>query len=109
MLFVVGDHGMKSDGNHGGSSKEEIETILFAYSKGHKLMNREPKHLCFQGDITATLSMLLNCPLPNNSLGGIIYSALPDYFENRIDESTELLKSHIGRVLKRIGVEYEEN
>ena len=50
---------------------------MFAYSKGHKLIDRQPKHLCYQGDITATLSMLLNIQLPNNSLGGIIYSALP--------------------------------
>jgi len=33
VLFVTGDHGMRDDGNHGGSSVEEIESFLFVYSK----------------------------------------------------------------------------
>lgn len=32
-LLVFGDHGMTSDGNHGGGSLEELRSVLFAYSK----------------------------------------------------------------------------
>lgn len=32
VLLITGDHGMRDDGNHGGSSKAETETFLFAYS-----------------------------------------------------------------------------
>jgi len=33
VLIVVSDHGMTSDGNHGGSSQNETETIIFGYLK----------------------------------------------------------------------------
>lgn len=32
-LVVFGDHGMTLDGSHGGSSEEEMRTVLFAYQK----------------------------------------------------------------------------
>jgi hypothetical protein len=33
LLIVLGDHGMTEDGNHGGSSKEETDTVIYAYLK----------------------------------------------------------------------------
>ena len=30
-LVIFGDHGMTEDGSHGGSSEEEMRTVLFAY------------------------------------------------------------------------------
>jgi phosphatidylinositol glycan class O len=30
-LVVFGDHGMTSDGNHGGSSDDEMRSVIFAY------------------------------------------------------------------------------
>ena len=33
MLVVVSDHGMTQDGNHGGGSLNETETIIFGYVK----------------------------------------------------------------------------
>lgn len=32
-LIVVSDHGMTAEGNHGGSSTEEVDTVLFGYNK----------------------------------------------------------------------------
>jgi phosphatidylinositol glycan class O len=32
VLFVVGDHGMTGDGNHGGQTAQETDTTLFVYS-----------------------------------------------------------------------------
>lgn len=33
VLIVVSDHGMTDSGNHGGSTSEEVETVLFGYCK----------------------------------------------------------------------------
>ena len=33
LLIVVGDHGMTSDGNHGGNSTDESNTVIWAYRK----------------------------------------------------------------------------
>ena len=42
LLLVTGDHGMRTDGNHGGSSSDEVETFLFVYSKSKKIINILP-------------------------------------------------------------------
>lgn len=33
ILLITGDHGMANDGNHGGNSTEETNTLLFAIKK----------------------------------------------------------------------------
>jgi hypothetical protein len=33
LLIVAGSHGAKYDGWHGGSSKDEMSSVFFAYSK----------------------------------------------------------------------------
>lgn len=38
-LLVIGDHGMTSTGDHGGDTKDEINSMIFAYSKRHRFMN----------------------------------------------------------------------
>ena len=32
VLFVMGDHGMTSTGDHGGDSDDEVDAALFVYS-----------------------------------------------------------------------------
>lgn len=39
MILITGDHGMRTDGNHGGTTKEQIETLLFAFYKGQTKNN----------------------------------------------------------------------
>jgi phosphatidylinositol glycan class O len=34
IMIVFGDHGMTDSGGHGGETKGELRTIMFAYSKG---------------------------------------------------------------------------
>ena len=41
--MVIGDHGMTEDGNHGGDSNEETNTILFATHKGDKIFYKDFK------------------------------------------------------------------
>lgn len=36
ILMVVGDHGMSSDGNHGGDSPKEISSTIYAINKAYK-------------------------------------------------------------------------
>ena len=33
VLLLYGDHGMTTDGNHGGDSENEVRTVFFAYTK----------------------------------------------------------------------------
>ncbi len=37
ILFVMGDHGMTSTGDHGGDSEEELSAALYVYSKKNLL------------------------------------------------------------------------
>ena len=32
-LVIFGDHGVTLDGSHGGSSEEEMRTVIFSYQK----------------------------------------------------------------------------
>lgn len=37
-LFVIGDHGMTSTGDHGGDTIDEVSSLLFAYTKKHDFL-----------------------------------------------------------------------
>ena len=71
VLIVTGDHGMRDDGNHGGSSAQETETFMFIHSH-YAISNRTLR----QTDLTSTLALLLDVPIPTNSIG------IPFIFEN---------------------------
>lgn len=40
-LLVIGDHGMTGTGDHGGESEDELNALLFAYSKSHKFITSD--------------------------------------------------------------------
>ncbi|GAV47032.1 hypothetical protein ZYGR_0E00430 [Zygosaccharomyces rouxii] len=82
LLIVMGDHGMDHTGNHGGDSIDELESTLFLYSKRPDMWqpNEDPNvydvsdlgknyKQVNQIDLVPTLSLLLNLPIPFNSLG----------------------------------------
>ena len=83
ILFVMGDHGMTEDGNHGGATIEETKTILFAHSKKknfNKYMKKHPNikkslknednfEIVNQIDFVSTFSMLFGIPIPYGNLG----------------------------------------
>jgi len=73
ILLVFGDHGMTEDGNHGGTSAEETDSVLFAYSK-RQFSAEIPiaRSRLFQIDLVPTLSVLLGLPIPFNNLGSPI-------------------------------------
>jgi len=87
ILFVMGDHGMTEDGNHGGATNDETETILFAHSRkkfstfikkyGDQIKknsrNTDNVEIINQIDFVSTFSMLFGIPIPYANLG-LIYS-----------------------------------
>ncbi|AMD22211.1 HGL129Cp [Eremothecium sinecaudum] len=81
LLVVMGDHGMDHTGNHGGDSKDELESVLWLYTPKKDVWNRkDPKFYNLtdagasypqvnQIDLVPTLSLLLGLPIPFNNLG----------------------------------------
>lgn len=82
ILFVMGDHGMSEDGNHGGATVDETKTILFSYSnrefnsfmKKNQNLNNYKKnedniYIINQIDFVPTLSMIFGLPIPYSNLG----------------------------------------
>lgn len=80
LLVIIGDHGMDSTGNHGGDSKDELESTLFMYSKSKKFLKKDKSHYNItdmgknyrsvnQIDLVPTMSLLLGLPIPYNNLG----------------------------------------
>lgn len=92
VLLLYGDHGMTTDGNHGGDSNNEVRTVFFAYTKAGFPMLRPSLKVNFQQelqkahafddmslhDVASIASNLLDLPVPFSSLG-ILHPALsPD-------------------------------
>lgn len=80
VLFVIGDHGMTSTGDHGGESPDEITSALFIYSPVPFLSSdiAIQNDIVNQVDIVPTLSAILGFAIPFSNLGKIILKALPD-------------------------------
>ncbi|XP_038881646.1 GPI ethanolamine phosphate transferase 2 isoform X3 [Benincasa hispida] len=74
LLVVVSDHGMTENGNHGGSSYEETDSLLlFIGSKSHA--TDFPSSIgndVNQVDIAPTLALLFGVPIPKNNVGVMI-------------------------------------
>ncbi|XP_055379561.1 GPI ethanolamine phosphate transferase 3 [Condylostylus longicornis] len=80
-LFVIGDHGMTKTGDHGGESIDEIEALLFAYSKSHKFITSDfgsSNSSMRQIDVVPTLATILGVPIPYSNLGLINFNLVPD-------------------------------
>lgn len=74
LLVVVSDHGMTENGNHGGSSYEETDSLaLFIGPKNHASDHTLSNHdTIFQVDIAPTLALLFGVPIPKNNIGVLI-------------------------------------
>ena len=99
VLFVFGDHGMTTSGDHGGETVDEVTSTLFVYS-GSKIgvMSAEEAQVydparVFQTDLVPTLTMLLGVPTPYSSLGSVI----PFLF---LDENSQQSRSDLQLVLQ---------
>ncbi|XP_019445399.1 PREDICTED: GPI ethanolamine phosphate transferase 2 isoform X2 [Lupinus angustifolius] len=74
LLVIVSDHGMTENGNHGGSSYEETDSLaLFISPKNHACNHALSNHnTVFQVDIAPTLALLFGVPIPKNNVGVLI-------------------------------------
>jgi len=99
VAFVLGDHGMTEDGNHGGGTSEEVNAGLFVhFSPGcnaregydQRIDGREIGSESTQAfdsihqiDLVPTISLLLGLPIPYANIGGLVTAILPTpYGEN---------------------------
>ncbi|RIB01364.1 hypothetical protein C2G38_1993048 [Gigaspora rosea] len=108
VIFIMGDHGMDSKGDHGGDSDEELESTLFMYSK--KWLTHDTTNILSriyqkldateshgsksftkkfgtwrsipQIDLVPTLALLLGIPIPFNNLGSVIPEVFLSYSED---------------------------
>uniref|UniRef100_T1JNY3 GPI ethanolamine phosphate transferase 3, catalytic subunit n=1 Tax=Strigamia maritima TaxID=126957 RepID=T1JNY3_STRMM len=73
ILFVLGDHGMSSSGDHGGDSREEVTSALFVYSPTIIDKSKQAAdQTVLQIDLVPTVALLLGLPIPFGNLGSII-------------------------------------
>lgn len=84
ILFVAGDHGMTSTGDHGGDSEAEVTAALFVYSSVPLVPSSMVPYssVVSQVDLVPTLSTILNVDIPFPNLGTVILDALPSIFMN---------------------------
>ncbi|CAK9297052.1 unnamed protein product [Gordionus sp. m RMFG-2023] len=87
LIIVLGDHGSTNNGDHGGESKLEIESFLFAHSKQPNFAEQSRQasnpDVMFQIDLVPTLAHLLRFPIPYSSFGKTItqfFGNFPDKF-----------------------------
>ncbi|VVB10657.1 unnamed protein product [Arabis nemorensis] len=99
LLIVVSDHGMTENGNHGGSSYEETDSLMLFIglssniSENAAVTNNE----AFQVDLAPTLALLFGVPIPKNNVGVLVpgtLNSLRDYEQLRALElnSWQLLR-----------------
>ncbi|KAI5710716.1 hypothetical protein M8J75_010990 [Diaphorina citri] len=77
VLFVIGDHGMTTTGDHGGDSESELNSALFIYSGSPLYNTTKPITKVRQIDFVPTLATLLGAPIPFSNLGTTILNVLP--------------------------------
>ncbi|XP_053558727.1 GPI ethanolamine phosphate transferase 2 [Bombina bombina] len=78
LLVICGDHGMSDQGNHGGSSDEEIQTPLVLISSAFERNHGTVKapEIVQQTDLAVTLAVGLGLPIPRNSLGKLLHPVI---------------------------------
>ncbi|KAH0912831.1 hypothetical protein HID58_036152 [Brassica napus] len=78
LLIVVSDHGMTENGNHGGSSYEETDSLMLFIGLSSNISDYAgaTNTLAFQVDLTPTLALLFGVPIPKNNVGVLVPGTL---------------------------------
>ncbi|XP_063221632.1 GPI ethanolamine phosphate transferase 3 isoform X2 [Bacillus rossius redtenbacheri] len=113
LLFVVGDHGMTSTGDHGGDSEAEVTSAMFVYSK-RPLLSEElegPLESINQVDLVPTLAAALGVPIPFSSLGRLVLAALPSSGDAARDRrlAASAMRSNVEQVARFVAVHAERS
>ncbi|PHT64906.1 hypothetical protein T459_29331 [Capsicum annuum] len=76
LLLVVSDHGMTENGNHGGSTFEETDSL--ALFIGPADFGTGTPNKANQVDLASTLALLFGVPIPKNNVGML----MPETFKS---------------------------
>lgn len=94
-LIVVGDHGMTRTGDHGGDTDDEVNALLFSYSKKvnfhEDYEGDDSSYQMKQIDLVPTLAIILGVPIPFSNLGKINYNLLPDIAMLNFDRERQFM------------------
>ncbi|XP_025410553.1 GPI ethanolamine phosphate transferase 2-like isoform X2 [Sipha flava] len=83
ILIVCGDHGMRDNGGHGGSSIGEVVVPLFVYFK-NKICGGSIEGEIMQTDFVPTISVIMGLPIPSGNTGKLIHKILQNLNINEI-------------------------
>ncbi|MBA0735112.1 hypothetical protein Gogos_018987, partial [Gossypium gossypioides] len=96
--MIVSDHGMTENGNHGGSTYEETDTLaLFIGLRNHAF---DYASVINQIDIAPTLALLFGVPIPKNNVGVLIREAFDSLKEDKHLRALELNSWQLLRLLQ---------
>jgi hypothetical protein len=92
VLMVFGDHGMTKDGNHGGATEAETDSVLATYRFPAKPGAGQDQGLpaVMQTDLTPSLAVLAGIPIPYSNLGQVMTGLLPPEAEAEALEANAL-------------------
>lgn len=122
LILMMGDHGMTSDGNHGGGSKDEAQAAavfmsphfgqMKKFEEWREAIEAAEKDSCNQEDIAATLTALLDSSTPLKFGNGcLIEKVMKAAFISGDLESQEerlLLLKNLRHLLEKSGENVED-
>ncbi|CAD8147286.1 unnamed protein product [Paramecium pentaurelia] len=122
MLFVVGDHGMSPDGNHGGDSSHEVSSTIYGINKKYKfnknLFNQVIKNKRYVNqqildrnlfarqvysiNLAPTISYLMGISMPFSNMGAILTEMIntKEQQENSCKENLIQIMNYLNKLTK---------
>ncbi|KAI7754134.1 hypothetical protein M8C21_014878, partial [Ambrosia artemisiifolia] len=99
LLVIVSDHGMQENGNHGGSSYEETDSLALFIGPGISHVSATYDTIN-QVDITPTLALLFGIPIPKNNAGRLIADLFHPLEDHQLLRAMELNLWQLLRLLQ---------
>ncbi|XP_049372254.1 GPI ethanolamine phosphate transferase 2 [Solanum verrucosum] len=97
LLLVVSDHGMTENGNHGGSSFEETDSLALFIGPTKFGSTSGTPNKANQVDLASTLALLFGVPIPKNNVGML----MPETFKSlTVDQQLRLLELNSWQLLR---------
>lgn len=96
LMIVLSDHGMNSDGNHGGRDRNSLNIPLYLIADD--IPSGESDRRVYNLSIVPTISALLGIPLPPLSAGSMLHEIIEserviDYLQESIAKKQALINS----------------